>query len=191
MKRSIPLPNLAVTIAALATAPAFAQTIVPTAPFDSVELEGGGHIVMRYGEVQQVRVLRGSTEFTRFQVEDGRKLKIEICKNECPRHYDLDVEITTPRIEALAVSGGGRIEGADGFPAPHKIALAVDGGGEIDARALDVAHAVAAVDGGGMIKVRASGELTAAIDGGGVIKYWGSPKVTSAVDGGGEVERGD
>ena len=189
MKRSIPLPYLAVTIAALTTAPVFAQTVVPTAPFDSVELEGGGHVVLRYGEVQQVRLLRGSTEFTRFQVEDGRKLKIEICRNECPRHYDLDVEITTPRIEALAVSGGGRIEGTDGFPGPHKIALAVDGGGEIDTRALEVGHAVAAIDGGGMIKLRASEELTAAINGGGDIKYWGNPKVTQAIEGGGEVEQ--
>lgn len=191
MNTILRLSTMSLFASALFGAHAIAQTIVPTPPFDSVELEGGGHVVVRHGDVQQVRLLRGSTEFTSFTVEDGRKLKIEICRNDCPHHYDLDVEITTPRIEALAVSGGGKIEGVEGFPPPRKLALAVEGGGEIDARALEAWHAVAAVDGGGVIKTHANAELTAAINGGGVIKYWGNPKVTSAVDGGGEVEHGE
>jgi Putative auto-transporter adhesin, head GIN domain len=177
--------------AALLSVPAWAQEVVPTPHFDSVELEGGGHVVVRYGDAQQVRLIQGSTRFTRFTVEEGHKLRIDACKDNCPHRYDLEVEITTPNIDALAVSGGGAIDSEGNFPAPHRLALAIDGGGKIDARAMNAEHAEAAVDGGGDIRVRAEKELTAAIDGGGMIRYWGNPRVTQAIDGGGEVRPGE
>jgi hypothetical protein len=176
---------------ALVAAPALAQTIVPAAHFDSVELEGGGHVLIRHGDAQQVRLIQGSTEFTRFRVEDGGKLRIDACNRDCPHQYDLEVEITTPRIEALAVDGGGAIDSEGGFPPPPRLALAIEGGGKIDTRAMKADRATAAIDGGGVIRVRAEGELTAAINGGGNIRYWGNPHVTQAIDGGGEVQRGD
>lgn len=176
---------------ALISAPASAQTIVPASHFDSVELEGGGHVVIRYGDVQQVRLMRGSTEFTHIRVDDGGRLRIEACNNDCPHLYDLEVEITTPNIDALAVDGGGTIDSEDGFPAPRRLALAIEGGGKIDTRAMDAEHATVAIDGGGVIRVRAEKELTAAINGGGNIRYWGDPHVTQAIDGGGAVQRGD
>lgn len=185
------LPRFAIAMTAFAATPALTQTLVPVAPFDSVELEGGGHVTLKYGDQQRVRLIEGSTEYTRFAVEEGRKLRIEVCREDCPHRYDLDVEIVTPRIEALAISGGGRVEVLPGFPPPRKIALAVDGGGVIDARALDPAKVTAAVDGGGHISVRAEQKLTAAIDGGGKILYWGHPELTEAIDGGGNVERGE
>jgi hypothetical protein len=191
MKRSFRLPHFAIALASLAATPVLAQTVVPTAPFDSVELEGGGHVTVKYGAAQRVRLIKGSTEFTRIAVEDKGKLRIEACRNDCPRHYDLDVEIVTPRIDALAISGGGHIEAVPGFRPPRKLALAIDGGGTIDARALDTAKATVAVDGGGHIDLRVEEKLTAAISGGGKIKYWGHPNVTQAIDGGGSVERGD
>ena len=175
----------------VAGAPAYAQQFVSVAPFDSIELEGGGHVVVKPGDVQKVRIIEGSAAITRFVVNEPRKLRILVCNNNCPRHYDLEVEITTPRIDALAVSGGGTIDGAGNFPPARHLALAVDGGGSIDARMLDADNAEAAVDGGGVIKLRASGRLTAAVDGGGSIRYWGNPHVTQAIDGGGEIERGD
>lgn len=179
---------LAVTI--LGLAPASAQQLVPVAPFDSVELEGGGHVTVKHGDVQQVRLVRGSTQFTHFRVEDSRKLKIDVCNSDCPQHYDLEDEITTPRIKALAVSGGGAINSTGNFPATN-LALAVEGGGMIDVRAIDARNAEAAVNGGGVIKLKANGQLTAAVDGGGEIRYWGSPRVTQAIDGGGEIQRGE
>jgi hypothetical protein len=189
MKSEFCLP---ITLAALlAAAPVSAQTVVPLRPFDSVELEGGGHVVLRYGKVQQVRLLRGSTAFTRFVVDQPGKLRIEACDDDCPRHYDLEVDIAAPRINALAISGGGAIDGAGGFPPARKLALAVEGGGTIDARELDCHMATAAVNGGGLIRLKADDQLTAVINGGGKIRYWGNPRVTQAIDGGGRVERGE
>ncbi|MGH6888975.1 MAG: GIN domain-containing protein [Rhizomicrobium sp.] len=177
-------------LAFLAAAPALAQT-VRVAPFDSIELEGGGHVVVHYGRAQQVRIVSGSAAFTRFVTDGSRKLRIEACNRECPRHYDLQVEITTPRIEGLGVSGGGAIDSTGGFPPPRRLALGVEGGGMVDARALGAQNVDAGVDGGGVIRLRASGRLTAAVNGGGLIRYWGNPKVTQAISGGGTVERGE
>ena len=133
----------------LVAATATAQTIVPTPPFNAIELEGGGHVTLMHGSVQQVRLLKGSTQFTRFIVERSQphKLRIEACNNDCPHNYDLEVEITTPGIDTLAVSGGGRIESGGDFPARHQLTLAVDGGGTIDVRAMRSEGATAAVDG--------------------------------------------
>lgn len=175
--------------ATFAALPARSQT-VPVAPFNSIELEGGGHVSIRYGDVQQVRIVSGSPAFTRFATDDSGKLSIEACHRDCPRHYDLQVEITTPRVRGLAVSGGGAIVSAEGFPPPQKLALGIQGGGVVDARALNAQDVSAGVDGGGVIRLRASGKLTAAVNGGGLIRYWGDPQVTQAVNGGGDVERG-
>lgn len=191
MKCSFRPPLFAFAITSLAAAPALAQTDVPTAPFDSVELDGGGHVTVTYGEAQRVRLIEGSTEYTRIAVEDGHKLRIEACRDNCPHEYNLEVEIVTPRIDALAISGGGHIEALPGFPPPRRIELAVDGGGTIDARALDTTNATAAIDGGGHINLRAEEKLTAAINGGGKVTYWGHPNITQVIDGGGRVERGD
>jgi hypothetical protein len=185
------MPTSAFLCAALLSAPTWAQSIVPTPHFDSIELEGGGHVVVRNGDAQQVRLIQGSTQFTHFTVEDGGKLRIEACNHDCPHHYDLEIEITTPRVDGLAIDGGGDIESQGEFPAPHSLALAIEGGGKIDARAINAQQASAAIDGGGVIRLSAASELNAAIDGGGDIVYWGNPHVTQAIDGGGAVRRGD
>lgn len=174
----------------LAAAPVSAQELVRVAPFDSVELEGGGHVIVRHGDVQEVRLLRGSTALTRFTVDGSGKLRIEACKDDCPAHYDLQVEITTPHIHGLAISGGGAIDSDGNFPS-DRLGLAVEGGGAIDTRSMNVEKAEAAVEGGGVIRVRANAELTAAVNGGGEIRYWGDPRVTQAVNGGGEIRRGE
>lgn len=188
MKR---LSLLCTALTLVGATPVVAQQLVPVGHFDSVELEGGGHVIVRSGDVQQVRLVQGSLAYTHFTVNGEGKLRIDACNNDCPNHYDLQVEITTPRINALAISGGGAIESAGDFASSRHLALAIDGGGTIDARSVDAERAEAAVDGGGLIKLRAHGELTAAVDGGGEIRYWGNPHVTQAIDGGGEVKRGE
>jgi hypothetical protein len=176
--------------AAILPLAASAQTVVPTAGFDSVELEGGGHVVIKHGDVQRVTILKGSTEFTRIATEEHHKLKIDACNENCPRQYDLEIVIETPDIRAVAINGGGHIESSGDFPGQREVTAAVEGGGHIDLRSIDAANATAAVEGGGNIMVRAEKALTAAVNGGGHITYWGNPDVTQAVNGGGEISRG-
>lgn len=201
------LINLIVAGAAvlLAAAPqqASAQTVVPVPEFRSVELNGGGKVILRHGPVQRVTLIRGSTEITRVRVEGGERrrigkdsyvsnadqLVIDACKRSCSG-YDLVVEVVTPSIEAIAINGGGRIAAEGRFPRQANVGMAVNGGGLIDARALPVSNVGAAVSGGGLIQTRAESTLGAAIQGGGAIRYWGDPTIGTSIDGGGTVTRG-
>ena len=175
---------------ALATSvPALAIEPIALPAFDSVELRGGGEVLVRPGPAQRVTILEGSSRVTRFRVEHGGQLRIDACTRDCPQSYRLRVEIQSPQAPDLAVSGGGEIHAAPGFAPQPRLAAAVNGGGKIDARALDVAEVTAAVHGGGELEVRARSTLTAAVNGGGSIRYSGNPRVTSAIAGGGTVRR--
>ncbi|HEX4304367.1 MAG TPA: DUF2807 domain-containing protein [Rhizomicrobium sp.] len=178
---------LGAAVAALLMTAASAATVVPLAPFKSVGLSGDGEVILKHGDVQSVTLIKGSTQFTRLTVKDGGNLEIDACDNNCPHNYDLQVEIVSPSISAVAISGGGSIHAEGAFPASPRLEAAVSGGGEIDARAMPAAKIEAAVDGGGAIKVSATASLNAAVSGGGEIKYWGNPTVSQAVSGGGEV----
>jgi hypothetical protein len=177
----------ATALAALFATAAFAQSVVPVGHFDSVQLEGGGHITFHYGAQQRVVLTNGSTRYTKFEME-GNQLVIRTCgADDCPTFYDMNVDITVPAIRGLGISGGGHIEVAPGFPVQNNIATAVRGGGEIDARNLAASSANAAVNGGGVIRVNARNALTAAVNGGGDVRYAGNPRVTTAINGGGNV----
>lgn len=180
--------NLNLLLAGLfAATPAAAQGPVAVPSFDSIQLEGGGHVTVRHGPTQRVTLVRGTTEMTRFTVERGR-LEIDACVRSC-RDYDLEVEIVTPDIEGLAIQGGGaiRVEGA--FPVRDALAVAVMGGGSIDARRIVASDVAAAISGGGMIRTHARDHLAASINGGGVIRYAGEPERSISINGGGNVHR--
>jgi hypothetical protein len=178
------------TAALLASAPVLAAELVPVPQFDSVELRGGGKVVIVPGPAERVRIVEGSSRFTRIHVERNRRLKIDICNRDCPRNYRLRVEIQSPRVPVLAVDGGGAINVAPGFGGQHQLVAAVNGGGVIDTRAINAADVTAAVNGGGQLLVRAASRLTGAVHGGGTVRYWGNPQVTCAIHGGGSIRPG-
>ena len=167
-----------------------AAETVPVPAFRSVQLRGGGNVVVRPGPVQRVTIVSGSTAFTRIHVERDGQLRIDACNARCPQLYRLVVEVESPALPDLAVMGGGRIAAQAGFRPQRQISAAVMGGGQIDTRAANTRDANAAVNGGGAILLRAAGNLSAAVNGGGEIRYWGDPHVTSAVAGGGNIRKG-
>jgi hypothetical protein len=167
------------------------STNIPVTGFDSVELRGGGHVVLRYGKSDRVTLLAGSTRYTKFHLEQGHNLVIDACNSDCTSLYHLEIEIVTPHLAAVAIDGGGHIESAPGFPAQGAIAAAVNGGGHIDLRSIAAANGTAAVSGGGHIRIRADQHLTAAVNGGGSIGYTGAGEVTTAINGGGSVRHED
>ncbi|HWD28922.1 MAG TPA: hypothetical protein VG387_17240 [Rhizomicrobium sp.] len=94
-------------IAVLSAAPAFAaDVVVPLPHFDSIELQGHGHVVLKPGTEQHVVMHRGGLEFTHFQVDGNHKLLISACNAACPWSYHLQIEITSPDIPATATGGG-------------------------------------------------------------------------------------
>jgi hypothetical protein len=181
---------LAATAFTLLGAPVFAAEVVPVGHFTGVGLRGGGHVVLRHGAEQRVTILKGSTQYTRIRIESGSGLSIDACNSNCPSHYDLEVEIVTPELGAIAVEGGGSIDATAGFPSRDQLAVAVSGGGSIDVRQMPANAVNAAVNGGGDIRTAPRVALNAAVNGGGEILYWGSPVVAQAVSGGGNIARG-
>ena len=182
---------LLVAVAVIAFAsPAFAVELVPVPQFRSVELRGGGVVTVVPGPAERVTIIEGSSQYTRMRVERDGKLTIDTCDERCPRLYRLRIEIQSPGVPDLAVSGGGGITTKGGFRPQRGLAVAVRGGGHIDARAVEAGSVSAAVHGGGQIMVRSRSTLSAAVNGGGLVRYWGNPSVTSAVHGGGAVLQG-
>lgn len=180
---------LASAAALLFAVPGTAGEIVPLGHFDSVGLNGGGHVVLKHGAVQSVTLLKGSTQYTSLKIRHGNDLEIDACNNNCPEHYELEIEIVTPDINAVAINGGGEIQTAGAFPAQGNLDAAVNGGGHIDMHDIDAKSVSAAVNGGGHILVTATASLSAAVQGGGHISYRGNPSVSQAVQGGGSVDR--
>ena len=172
-------------------APAEATENIALPPFRSIELRGGGDLSIVPGPVQRVTIIRGSAQVTRFRMREGSRLEIDVCEGRCPRNYNLEVRIESPRVPDVAIAGGGLITAAGRFAAQGRLAVAIDGGGKIDVRAVEAREVSAAINGGGQISVRPRASLSAAVNGGGEIRYSGNPHVTSAVHGGGAVHRGD
>ena len=182
---------LLLPFALVVSTPVAAAEVVPVPAFRSIELRGGGDVIVRPGPAQRVTITSGSTRFTSMRVNRDGELEIRACNERCPQSYDLNIEIVTPNAPNAAISGGGQIRFAPGFaPAAH-LAVAVNGGGQIDARPVQVSNVSAAVNGGGRILTGRSANLSAAVNGGGEVRYAGSPHVSSAVRGGGVVHRGD
>jgi hypothetical protein len=176
-----------IALALLAAAPA--ELDLPR--FEAIEVAGGGHVVLRHGPVQRVRLLEGDTSISRVEVERQHhgepRLLVRACKQRCPRRYKLVVAVTSPRVSAVAVRGGGLIEAVGGTPPARAMAAAVTGGGSIDLRGVEAREMAASVRGGGQILTRVRGSLAASVAGGGVIRYWGNPTVAQSVRGGGAV----
>jgi hypothetical protein len=185
MRSTLPLFLSAFVI----SAPVLATENVPVPAFRSVELSGGGEVVVVPGPTQRVTILEGSSQFTSMQVLRGGKLRILTCNNNCPHRYRLRIEVQDPNVPDLAINGGGLISVRNGFRPQSQISVAINGGGKIDTLAVDAGTASAAVHGGGELLVRARGMLSAAINGGGVIRYAGNPQISTAIAGGGVVSR--
>ena len=178
------LPLFAAALAA--SVPAIAAENISVPAFRSVQLYGGGEVVVRPGPVQRVNIIEGSSQVSTFRVGRNGELRIAVCEGRCPQRYRLRVDVQSPRVPDLAINGGGTIRTTGGFADNH-IATAVSGGGTIDTRSVNATDVLAAVNGGGQIWVRATRNLQAAINGGGVVRYVGNPQVSQAVQGGGRV----
>lgn len=172
-----------------ASAPVVAAETVPVPAFRSVELRGGGSVLLRPAAQQRVTLLEGSTQFTRLTVDRHGKLRISICEGRCPRQYRLRVLVEGPQVPDVGITGGGSIAASNGFAAQRSLSAGINGGGSIDLRNVAATSISAAVNGGGSISVRPQARLNAAVNGGGAVRYWGDPQVTMAVHGGGTVSR--
>lgn len=170
------------------SAPVLATEVVPLAAFKNIELRGGGEVVLVPGPTQRLTLIEGSSAITQLRVDNRGRLTIDACNRRCPQHYRLRIEIQSPRLPGVGVTGGGAIRASSGFGPQDQVAAGVNGGGKIDLRAVEGNNVAAGVNGGGEILVRARNTLTVGVSGGGSVRFLGNPRVTSAVNGGGSVK---
>lgn len=179
----------AVSMMTLAVSAA-AQTVVPVGHFRSVELQNGGNVVVRHGPVQRVTILAGDLRYTQIRVDDRQRLVIDRSGQECPRGYQVHVEVVTPEVGALAVSNGGTLQTAGEFPPQASLDAGVEQGGTLDLRAISADAVDATVYSGGRILAAPRHTLSTTITSGGNVTYWGDPQVSKHVRDGGAVQRG-
>ena len=166
------------------------KSIVSVAPFTSVELRNGGKAILRHGPSQRVTFIKGSSSCTDVMVGNGDRLIIDTGKRECPRGYELEIEIVTPEVAGISVNDGGTIQSVGSFPRQTDIQVAVNDGGTIDIRSMSVDTVTASVHSGGRIFTRPQNALSAKVADGGIITYWGDARVSKSIKGGGVVTKG-
>ncbi|HEY0148147.1 MAG TPA: DUF2807 domain-containing protein [Allosphingosinicella sp.] len=175
---------LAAAFAAAAAAPLAAAQVVTVPAFTSVQLRGGGSLVVRQGPVQRVTLVEGNSGETRIRVTPEGELRINACTGTCPKGYKLVIEVQTATVPGLAVFQGGRIDVDKSFSPQASLSAAVSGGGQIDARAVVARNAAASLSGGGTIRLWAEQSLSASVSGGGHVGYLGRPVLHTAIHSG-------
>jgi len=165
------------------------QTPLQLPPFTSIRVNSG-HVVLRSAPTQRVTLLEGSLDYTQVRVTDGGVLAIDRCNEHCPRGYQLEIEILTPKISRISLANGGRVQSRGGFPRQGELVVTVSHGGTIDVRSMVVDRVTASVNQGGRILTVSQAWLFASVTQGGVITYWGDGRVRSSVEHGGIVSKG-
>lgn len=182
----------AVALAVTAPQPAAAASVIPVEHFRHLTLTDGGHVVFRHGTEQRVTLIKGSLQYTRFEMRNGSHLRIEGCHRHCPSGYEVEIEIVSPDVESLGVADGGEIVARGTFPEQARLNLSVADGGVLDMRALPASQVNAAIADGGLIKTVPRVQLNATVVDGGKIAYWGNPQqVNRSIVDGGVVDRVD
>ena len=166
--------------------PALAAQVIPVGHFDAIDASDGASVVIRHGDAEQVTMIEGSTQYSRFEVKDG-VLHLVTCEGwTCPRNYSFKVEVVMPNVRSIEASDGASIEAQGNFPAQGDLHVKATDGGDVDARAIAAAYVEATASDGGNMRIAPRKTMKARAEDGGNIRYWGNPTVTSLVaeDGG-------
>src|SRR5687767_7494949 len=166
------------------------QTPMQLAPFNSIEVSDGAHVMLRHGPAERVTLVKGSLDYSRVEVTDRGTLVVQKCRGKCPRGYELEVEISLPGVNRISLANSGIIQSRGSFPRRDELIIAVAHGGTIDVRSMPAWRVVATVEQGGRILTVPEAYLAAQVRQGGVITYWGEGEVKSAVEHGGVVHKG-
>jgi len=178
------------------------------APFRGVELAGGTNVNVSIGSVQRVVVHADSNLLgaVTTRVVAGRLVVGNT--GSFSTRSQMEVDVTVPELDALALSGGGILDARDVHA--HTLALTLSGGGIAQATGTADALTVLLTGGGsaqlrglvardvqvrltgaGLVSVDATDSLDATLTGAGSILYDGNPShVTKDVTGTGVIAPG-
>lgn len=176
--------------------------------FKGVSISGSTDAHITYGNEFKV-VLRGSSNLIpRFESKIRSGILYLEYEHVNVKHDDIEIYVTMPLVERLAISGSGEIDVEGDFPPSDKLRVLVSGSGSVeldrpltvdqtsvdisgsgnaDLEKLQTKTADVDVSGSGDVKIKVQNNLKARISGSGKIYYLGSPVVDSSISGSGKV----
>ena len=142
-------------------------------------------------------------------VVEGSTLRIKVresARNRNWNHKTVEVRVSAPRIEALAIAGSGDISAPSITGDSLKVSISgsgdvrvggkvsgldatISGSGDIRAGDLEAQRVNISIAGSGDATVRAREALDVKVAGSGAVRYYGEPSVTQKVLGSGSVRR--
>ncbi|GAB2543505.1 head GIN domain-containing protein [Rufibacter soli] len=146
--------------------------------FTKIGLGYPADVILRKGNNQSVK-LEGDAEQLALLITEVKDGQLVIKRKDQDRMFNYDsnqkrvtIYITIPKIEALAVSGSGKILGKDAFKAPS-LDLAVSGSGSIKLEA-SAEKMTSRISGSGQIELEGEGKhSTVSVSGSGSLKGFG------------------
>ncbi len=187
--RTITTCVLQVVLIAATVSGIYAQPSFPTeseGAFAKIEVQGAT-LVVDYGPASRAVLTDGKSSRARISVQSDT-LHVT-CPAPCGENAPVTVRVTAPRLSAIRVNNGGKVEIGQGFPTAPALTIAIRGGGIIDAAALRADSVTTGISGGGFATVSPIRSLNTDIRGGGKVRYFGDPQLLTRTQGGGTVER--
>lgn len=176
--------------------------------FDGVSGTGSNRIFISQGDEFRVELRGSSNLINSFETKvRGNTLELGY-RNASVSDDDVEVYITMPEVEFLALSGSGEIGVQGDFPDQNNFNLRISGSGDIklhdmlqvkntdieisgsgkaELENLQAENADIHISGSGDVKLSVSEHLRSRISGSGKVFYKGDPEVDSKVSGSGKV----
>lgn len=168
---------------------ALAGTDVAVPSFSSLNAHAGANVKLIYGPQQRVTVVKGDLKKGKIQVEHGNTLDISGCSGLfCWGNHTFEVEVVTPKIEAVEASSGGDVTASGNFPKQPHLTVHANSGGDARLAAIPADTVDVRASSGGSAEVKALSTLNAHANSGGDVNYWGHPAhINSQTNSGGDV----
>lgn len=173
--------------------------------FRRIEIHGSAQLVARVGEPQSLTVTCDDNLISYVETEvRGDTLEIGLKPGSYSFHSDLEIELSVPELQSLAIHGSADadISGLSGasfevavsgsgdvraLGSVERLSASIFGSGDLDFFGVSARQAEVSISGSGDIAVQASERLEAMISGSGDVRYRGNPSATISVSGSGTV----
>ena len=127
--------------------------IIPLEPFNAIHLSGSNNITISQGLEQRVEI-KAPENIIALLNNEVRNKTWEITFKECVQAGNIEINITTPAIEAITVTGSGDVKGLNSLNVEQMI-LSIAGSGNIDLM-LNTPEISTSITGSGGVKLNGS-----------------------------------
>ena len=161
--------------------------------FDRIELDGSADLLITIGGEQKVTVRADKDQLDKVITDNVGRRRLLIETDHYRSRVDIEIEITVPELERLAVFGSGDVEiyNLDGEyfdllvegsgdvtleGEVEELEITVDGSGDVDASELIAEDVYVEINGSGDVDVYAEETVYYSVNGSGDVKVYGDPE---------------